>query len=50
MRSILGSFAFLSLSMSAAHAQSSVVRGQVVLQGDGQRTASPVKVTVRSSQ
>jgi hypothetical protein len=36
MRSILGIFAFLSLSLSAVHAQSSIVRGQVVLQGDGQ--------------
>src|SRR3954469_7072166 len=36
MRSILGVFAFLSISAPAAHAQSSVVRGQVVLQGDGQ--------------
>ena len=35
-RSVLGIFGFLSLSHSAAHAQSSVVRGQVVLQGDGQ--------------
>ena len=36
MRAIPGIVAFLSLSLSAAHAQSSVVRGQVVLQGDGQ--------------
>ena len=36
MRSIPGIFAFLSLSLSAVHAQSSIVRGQVVLQGDGQ--------------
>jgi carboxypeptidase family protein len=36
MRSTLGIFAFLSLSPLAAHAQSAVVRGQVVLQGDGQ--------------
>jgi hypothetical protein len=36
MRSILGIFAFAVISLPAAHAQSSVVRGQVVLQGDGQ--------------
>ena len=36
MRSILGIFAFAAISPSAAHGQSSVVRGQVVLQGDGQ--------------
>ena len=36
MGSIPGICAFLSLSLSAAHAQSSAVRGRVVLQGDGQ--------------
>ena len=36
MRSILGSVALAAISLSAAHAQSSVVRAQVVLQGDGQ--------------
>jgi hypothetical protein len=36
LRSILGIFAFLGLSLPAAHAQTSIVRGQVVLQGDGQ--------------
>jgi len=36
MRSIPGIFAFIAISLSAAHAQSSVVRGQVVLQGDRQ--------------
>ena len=45
-RSVLGIFAFLSLSLSAAHAQSSVVRGQVVLQGDRQ----PLPYTTVMSQ
>ncbi|MBA3558538.1 MAG: carboxypeptidase-like regulatory domain-containing protein [Gemmatimonadaceae bacterium] len=36
MRSILGTFAFAAISLPAAHAQSSVVRGQVVLWDDGQ--------------
>jgi hypothetical protein len=36
MRSILAIFAVFSISLPAAHAQSSVVRGQVVFQGDGQ--------------
>ena len=36
MRSVLGIFAFAAISPLATHAQSSVVRGQVVLQGDGQ--------------
>lgn len=36
MRSILGTFAFAAISLPAAHAQSSVVRGQVVLRDDGQ--------------
>src|SRR5215211_2526487 len=35
MRSILGIFAFAVVSLPCAHAQSSVVRGQVVLQGGG---------------
>jgi hypothetical protein len=36
MRSVLGTFAFAALSLPAAHAQSSVIRGQVVLRDDGQ--------------
>src|SRR4029450_4229648 len=36
MRSLPAVFAFVAISLSAAHAQSSVVRGQVVLQGDRQ--------------
>jgi hypothetical protein len=36
MRSILGIFAFAGISVPAAHAQSAAVRGQVVLQDDGQ--------------
>src|SRR5262249_25785725 len=36
MRSILGIFALAAISASATRAQSSVLRGQVVLQGDGQ--------------
>src|SRR5262245_28817010 len=35
MRSILGIFAFAAISPTATHAQSSVVRGQVVLHGAG---------------
>lgn len=36
MRSIAGIIVFAGISLSAAHAQSSVVRGQVVLKDDGQ--------------
>jgi hypothetical protein len=39
MRSILGAVAFAAISPLAAYAQSSVVRGQVVLQDDGQPLA-----------
>ena len=39
MRSILGTFAFLSISAFAAHAQGAVVRGQVVFRDNGQPLA-----------